>query len=276
MRVLTNNIHRGPAKGYIEGLEHRLHDAELLLLQLLPYVSTEQLQIASSALLQDGNESGRDSPDRRSSPPVLNKKTGIEYWENFPLTSAAAIRKWQQDCELNGAGNSNSIRPELQARGSSPGSQHLSAADNLRQKRPSLPGSHPSTSFPSDDGDASLSGMFQMQNVRRASGQTTSISPQQRQRQEQMTMAMSQSQRGSPWQTPPQVQAQMMNMTRSHSDITQTQTFADVGYLNASVLWSHQQNHVQQQSMPMDLDHHGVSQDSIPIMTSQTHSHLFW
>lgn len=92
---------RGPAKGYIEGLEHRLHEAETLLLQLLPVVSLDQLNTATSNLLAEpGN---RDSPDRlnRSSPPVLNKKTGIEYWETFPLDTVENIRRWQQDCALH-------------------------------------------------------------------------------------------------------------------------------------------------------------------------------
>ncbi|ETN44724.1 uncharacterized protein HMPREF1541_10394 [Cyphellophora europaea CBS 101466] len=39
--------------------------------------------------------------NNRSSPPVLNKKTGIEYWENFPLDSVDNIRRWQQDCALH-------------------------------------------------------------------------------------------------------------------------------------------------------------------------------
>ena len=30
--------------------------------------------------------------------PVLNKKSGIEYWEQFPLDSVENIRRWQQDC----------------------------------------------------------------------------------------------------------------------------------------------------------------------------------
>jgi len=100
---------RGPAKGYIEGLEHRLHEAESLLLALLPIVSTEQLKFATD-ILTDGPSSmnipglkTRDSQSpgphaMRSSPPVLNKKTGIEYWESFPLDSVENIRKWQDDC----------------------------------------------------------------------------------------------------------------------------------------------------------------------------------
>lgn len=100
---------RGPAKGYIEGLEHRLHEAESLLLALLPVVTSSQLACAadtlnsSSPLTNVGALKTRDSQSPgprnvRSSPPVLNKKTGIDYWESFPLDSAENIRRWQEDC----------------------------------------------------------------------------------------------------------------------------------------------------------------------------------
>jgi hypothetical protein len=114
--VLTLHF-RGPAKGYIEGLEHRLHEAESLLLALLPIISTEQLKCATDTLA-DGpstiNIPGlktRDSQSpgphaMRSSPPVLNKKTGIDYWESFPLDTVENIRKWQDDCAVHsGAAN---------------------------------------------------------------------------------------------------------------------------------------------------------------------------
>lgn len=92
---------RGPAKGYIEGLEHRLHDAETLLLQLLPLVNSDQL---TSAAANATATQTRDSPDHtnaRSSPPILNKKTGIDYWESFPLDTVSNIRRWQADCALH-------------------------------------------------------------------------------------------------------------------------------------------------------------------------------
>lgn len=43
----------------------------------------------------------------RSSPPVLNKKTGIEYWESFPLDTVENIRKWQDDCAVQSGGSAN-------------------------------------------------------------------------------------------------------------------------------------------------------------------------
>ncbi|KIW92794.1 uncharacterized protein Z519_06643 [Cladophialophora bantiana CBS 173.52] len=115
--VLTLRL-RGPAKGYIEGLEHRLHEAESLLLALLPIISTEQLKCATDSLSSSPSTTNlnilglktRDSPSPgphplRSSPPVLNKKTGIEYWESFPLDTVENIRKWQEDCALHSGTN---------------------------------------------------------------------------------------------------------------------------------------------------------------------------
>jgi hypothetical protein len=67
-------------------------------------VSSDQLSSAAVAASTSQNGSARDSPDRagtRSSPPVLNKKTGIEYWENFPLDTVDNIRRWQQDCAMH-------------------------------------------------------------------------------------------------------------------------------------------------------------------------------
>ncbi|EXJ69788.1 uncharacterized protein A1O5_06859 [Cladophialophora psammophila CBS 110553] len=112
------NKEKGPAKGYIEGLEHRLHEAESLLLALLPIISTEQLKCATDSLSSSPSTTNlnilglktRDSPSpgphaMRSSPPVLNKKTGIEYWESFPLDTVENIRKWQEDCALHSGTN---------------------------------------------------------------------------------------------------------------------------------------------------------------------------
>ncbi|KIV86336.1 hypothetical protein PV11_01953 [Exophiala sideris] len=118
---------RGPAKGYIEGLEHRLHEAESLILALLPVITTEQLNSAAETLNSTASSAdimglkSRDSQSPgprnvRSSPPTLNKKTGIEYWEAFPLDTAENIRKWQQDCAVHSSGqNPPSLRTSLTA-----------------------------------------------------------------------------------------------------------------------------------------------------------------
>lgn len=117
---------RGPAKGYIEGLEHRLHEAESLLLTLLPVVSSNQLKCAIDSLNSHTSSTtilglkSRDSrsptPHIRSSPPVLNKKTGIEYWESFPLDSVENVRRWQDDCASHSLGsgqNQSSFRNSI-------------------------------------------------------------------------------------------------------------------------------------------------------------------
>ncbi|KAK5211364.1 hypothetical protein LTR41_002824 [Exophiala xenobiotica] len=111
---------RGPAKGYIEGLEHRLHEAESLLLALLPVITTEQLDCATDSLgftPSPANTHGvkaRDSQSPRPqnvrrTPPNLNKKTGIEYWDSFPLDTVENIRKWQEDCTLQSTAQSQSL-----------------------------------------------------------------------------------------------------------------------------------------------------------------------
>ncbi len=117
-RMVLTLCLRGPAKGYIEGLEHRLHEAESLLLALLPVVSAEQLKCAADSLLDSSSTvinipgiKTRDSQSpgphaSRSSPPILNKKTGIDYWESFPLDTVDNIRKWQDDCAVH-SGNPN-------------------------------------------------------------------------------------------------------------------------------------------------------------------------
>jgi hypothetical protein len=96
---------RGPAKGYIEGLEHRLRETESLLLQLLPAIAEDYLE----AVTTDHEESpSRSTPTLRR--PMLNNKTGIEYWEQYPLDSPENIRRWQQDCSAGRSSYRNSAQ----------------------------------------------------------------------------------------------------------------------------------------------------------------------
>ncbi|EAW23351.1 uncharacterized protein NFIA_020590 [Aspergillus fischeri NRRL 181] len=74
---------RGPAKGYIEALEHRLHETEQMLLRLLAHMTDEQL---STAL------------ERDQSPFLRSGKNDAQYWRQYPLRTARDLRKWQQDC----------------------------------------------------------------------------------------------------------------------------------------------------------------------------------
>ncbi|KAL7816677.1 hypothetical protein V8C26DRAFT_400205 [Trichoderma gracile] len=91
---------RGPAKGYIEALEHRLAVTEAVLLQLL--------QVSDDSLLQDAF---KHEPAKRAD--VLSaaaiatttttdaagrieaKKTGtIAHWDSFPLNTADDVKRW--------------------------------------------------------------------------------------------------------------------------------------------------------------------------------------
>ncbi|KAL7916423.1 hypothetical protein GGI35DRAFT_433009 [Trichoderma velutinum] len=113
---------RGPAKGYIEALEHRLAVTEAVLLQLL--------QVSDDAVLQDAF---KHEPTKRAD--VLNtaatatttdaagrieaKKTGtIAHWDNFPLNTADEVKRWagevlgrpsaSDDLEMNGTAREDS------------------------------------------------------------------------------------------------------------------------------------------------------------------------
>ncbi|KAL6856659.1 hypothetical protein J3F83DRAFT_752347 [Trichoderma novae-zelandiae] len=91
---------RGPAKGYIEALEHRLAVTEAVLLQLL--------QVSDDSILHDAF---KHEPTKRAD--VLNtaaiatttttdaagrieaKKTGtIAHWDSFPLNTADDVKRW--------------------------------------------------------------------------------------------------------------------------------------------------------------------------------------
>ncbi|KAE8374045.1 hypothetical protein BDV26DRAFT_52934 [Aspergillus bertholletiae] len=89
-------LKRGPAKGYIESLEHRLHETETVLLKVLSRISDTQL---STSINQDEQHRTRSSiGDSLYSPfPRLGKR-GADYWKRFPLDTAHNVREWQYDC----------------------------------------------------------------------------------------------------------------------------------------------------------------------------------
>ncbi|KAL2835308.1 hypothetical protein BJY01DRAFT_252774 [Aspergillus pseudoustus] len=72
---------RGPAKGYIDALEHRLQETEGLLLGLLEQVSDSKLSSSITHITV------QPRPGKR----------GSEYWKRFPLRSVEDIRSWQED-----------------------------------------------------------------------------------------------------------------------------------------------------------------------------------
>ncbi|KAE8418202.1 hypothetical protein BDV36DRAFT_164961 [Aspergillus pseudocaelatus] len=89
-------LKRGPAKGYIESLEHRLHETETVLLKVLSRISDAQL---SSSINQDRQHRTRRSiGDLVYSPYPRLGKRGAEYWKRFPLDTAHSVREWQYDC----------------------------------------------------------------------------------------------------------------------------------------------------------------------------------
>lgn len=96
-------ISSGPARGYIEGLEHRLRETESLLLQMLPVVPENYLEAVTTDL--KGSPARNTTTPRR---PILNNKTNVEHWKQFPLDSIENIRRWQQDCSERGSPNLSS------------------------------------------------------------------------------------------------------------------------------------------------------------------------
>ncbi len=95
---------RGPAKGYIEGLESRLRDTETLLLHILPSVPADRLEAITTSIRTHDISPSRAGPSSSPpAPPILNKKTGVDYWEQYPLDSLDNIRRWQQDCADGGS-----------------------------------------------------------------------------------------------------------------------------------------------------------------------------
>ena len=84
------------------------------MLQLLPHVDATQLEQATALLSHPETVEDGASPDHLISPPLLNKKTGIDYWDNFPLTNVADIRRWQQDCQASHENDSPGARSDSQ------------------------------------------------------------------------------------------------------------------------------------------------------------------
>ncbi|KAH6607147.1 zn2-c6 fungal-type dna-binding domain [Trichoderma cornu-damae] len=96
---------RGPAKGYIEALEHRLAVTEAVLLQLLqvsddavlrdafrhePSKKADVLNMAATATATTTTTTTTDAAGR-----IEAKKTGtIAHWDNFPLKTADDVKRW--------------------------------------------------------------------------------------------------------------------------------------------------------------------------------------
>lgn len=88
----------GPAKGYVEALEHRLQVTEGVLVKLLSQVPDAQL----ATTFPEGKVLDHDVGTGYVPLARLEKK-GIEEWSRFPLDTAPNIRTWQQVCMGQGA-----------------------------------------------------------------------------------------------------------------------------------------------------------------------------
>ncbi|KAB8261942.1 hypothetical protein BDV32DRAFT_28322 [Aspergillus pseudonomiae] len=89
-------LKRGPAKGYIESLEHRLQETENVLLNVLSQISDAQLS-ASIAQGQQYRTRNNNGHLLYSPVPRLGRR-GAEYWKRFPLDTPHNVREWQYDC----------------------------------------------------------------------------------------------------------------------------------------------------------------------------------
>ncbi|RAL09829.1 Zn(II)2Cys6 transcription factor domain-containing protein [Aspergillus homomorphus CBS 101889] len=93
-------LKRGPAKGYIEALEHRLQETETLLLKFLSHMSDAQLSSSIQDIQSDIHNgiAATRSPPPSYTPSSRSGKRGTEYWKQFPLHTVQDVRAWQQDC----------------------------------------------------------------------------------------------------------------------------------------------------------------------------------
>jgi hypothetical protein len=103
----------GPAKGYVEALEQRLHETEDVLLKVVSQLN--QAQLASMLSTQKSFSTDDGSQDKRKSTRVTllpSRKRGVEYWKSFPLRDAESIQRWQQDYYRNRSNSSPNLHSE--------------------------------------------------------------------------------------------------------------------------------------------------------------------
>jgi hypothetical protein len=115
---------RGPAKGYIEALEHRLRETEHVLLRLLAHMTDEQLSIAV--------ERDQSLSQPRYSPFLRSGKNDVQYWRRYPLRTARDLREWQLAC-LAESRLSPSRRTEVSAQSEAEADENSPVASESRQ-----------------------------------------------------------------------------------------------------------------------------------------------
>jgi hypothetical protein len=95
----------GPSKRYIEALEARLQETEQLLVNILPYISQEQLAHAT-AIAQETIPPTRiykgnaDGPYQLTSSD-LGRTLGPAHWNLYPLNSLEGVQRWMKDWREN-------------------------------------------------------------------------------------------------------------------------------------------------------------------------------
>ena len=133
MKELANTATRGPAKGYVEALEHRLQVTEGVLLRLLSQVSDPALShiFPEDSLLGDTGTG--------YAPLARLEKKGVEEWSQFPLDSAQNIRKWQRVCTDQGSNGSGSPTVESENPPTVQGGVKRNRLESHEQEHPSSP-----------------------------------------------------------------------------------------------------------------------------------------
>ncbi|KAJ5654499.1 hypothetical protein N7490_001502 [Penicillium lividum] len=87
------HLKRGPAKGYVEALEHRLQVTESVLFKLLSDIPDSQLKASFPE-----NAASRRECATSYVPLARIEKKGIDHWSLHPLDTAKNIRNWQLSC----------------------------------------------------------------------------------------------------------------------------------------------------------------------------------
>lgn len=133
IKELANAATRGPAKGYVEALEHRLQVTESVLLRLLSQVSDPELShiFPEDSLLGDTGTG--------YAPLARLEKKGAEEWSQFPLDSAQNIRKWQRVCTRQGSNGSGSPTVEPENSSTVHGGVKRNRLESHEQEHPSSP-----------------------------------------------------------------------------------------------------------------------------------------
>jgi predicted RNA-binding protein with RPS1 domain len=152
----------GPAKGYVEALEQRLHETEDVLFKVVSQLN--QAQLASMLSTQNSFSTDDESQEKIKTTRVTllpSRKQGVEYWKSFPLRDAESIQRWQQDCHRNRSDFSLNQHDEDDYSLSQPVGRASSTGDASVQNHSSLESSRDNTlpmNFERDQASAPIAG----------------------------------------------------------------------------------------------------------------------